>query len=280
MLTEKLSCDNIGVYYITRRKAEREKIMETEKKVWNSETLDRRLVDSYTHWDLSELTSSQIESEMDYLASERHLDDRKWSFDWCKLDIDITLDVSKLAEQWGEIICGILDKNPKGVKIKCVGGFSPKEYNCLTDSFDFTFESLGDFSTEDEAIHYLKQLSRELLTDDSLDMFWEANEAIGEWVRENTKNWTWDGVEYDSVYDLADDLDRCQRLLDDGAEYTELPRPMKKELAGRLLDEKLMETESRSASWEELANPWEYIEESVVEEHYSGISFGADDFRA
>lgn len=261
-----------------------------EPQVWQSELLDGRLVDSYSYWNLSELVSSQIELEMSYLA-----DSRGWKFDWCKLDIDLTLvNVDRQAEDWGEIICEILNKNPKGVKIRCVAGYSPKEYNYSTDSFDFVFDEVGEFeknyteslvaekglrfAQENEAFGYLQEVAKELLTDDSSDMYWEAIEAIEEWVRENVKCWTWNGVEYDSADDLADDLDAYGRLLADGAEYAELPKPLKKELAGKLLDEKLAEAELRSASWEELANPWEHIEESVVAEHYSGISFVADDF--
>lgn len=258
--------------------------------IWQSELLDERLVDSYSYWNLSELVSEYIEGEMTYVAQERGLKQ-----DWAKLNIDIDLkNVENQAYEWGEIICEILNTNPKGVKIECVEGYSPKYYNYTTDSFDFIIREVGEFeknyteslveekglrfAQENEAVGYLKQLAVELLTDESSDMYWEAWERIPEWVRENVGEWEWNGVKYDSLDSLSDDLVKYDSLVESGAEYAELPKPMKKELAGRLLDEKLAEAELRGASWEELANPWDYIEESVVEEHYSGIGFVADDF--
>lgn len=263
--------------------------MVAERITWQSEDIDTRLVDSYSFWNLSAMSSDIEDQYVENMANERG-----WEDDWTKFGITANLDTKNLAEEWGEIICGILNKNPKGVKIECGGGYSPKEYNYMTDSFDFVFEAVGEFeknppkeyilekgleyAQDKAALDYLRTLAKQLLEDDTCDMYWEAHEQITDWIYEHITSWDWRGVEYNTLDELGDDIEKFHKLEADGAEYDDLPKPMKWELAGKYLDEKCRENTGEGAGWGELIDPWKYVSEAEVAEHYSGIHFVADDF--
>lgn len=171
------------------------KVRYTDRRVENYDTLDKTklidsrdihggLVDTYSIYDLSQLSSGLDESEQQYFEKDLG----------CEFGgemIEVEIDFDKVVEYMAEVAAEYFESEIKGLALTAVSVYSPSEYNYQTDSCEW-YVVKNPFDTTEQLVDKMRKVVGEL--DDSYR--YNMYEKLDEFMYENITGYTVAGKSY------------------------------------------------------------------------------------